>query len=393
MKKIVSVNSLRFIIVLFAALVVTRPGFSSASAVPTELQSADRVFVMMAERVELMRDVALDKWLRRAPIEDKEREAIVLKNARAEAAREGVLYVDALFRAQIEIAKNEQRRHQMRWAAHGLERGLPPVVNLQQLRKKLDEQSQVFIPALNDALPSFRDGALYPQLRGLLNTRLRSLPASERALLWEAVRQLRFAPRRNTPPVETGTFRAPDLVELSRLDSTLKLDIRYATANNFTGRKIYGQPRAFLQRPAAQAMLRAHRNLKKRGYGLIIFDGYRPWRVTKTFWDITPDERKQFVADPNRGSRHNRGCAVDVSLYDLKTGRALEMPTDYDDFSARAYPGYTGGSAVARARRDLLRRVMEREGFTVYPTEWWHFDYKDWKQYRILNLSFLELRA
>lgn len=392
MKKLLVVNSLRFIIVLFAALAFVQPGFSSPAPVPTELQSADRVFVLMAERVGLMRDVALDKWLRRVPIEDKAREAIVLKNARQEAEREGVLHVDALFRAQIEIAKSEQRRHQARWTARGLEPGLPSTVDLQQLRKQLDEQSQVFIPALNDALPSFRDGALYPRLRALLNMRLGSLPANERALLWGALRKVRFAPRRNTPPVETGIFRAPDLVELARLDRSLKLDIRYATTNNFTGRKIYGQPRAFLQRPAAQAMLRAHRNLKKRGYGLIIFDGYRPWQVTKKFWDITPDERKQFVADPNRGSRHNRGCAVDVSLYDLKTGRALEMPSDYDDFSARAYPGYGGSNAAARARRDLLRRVMEREGFTVYPTEWWHFDYKDWKQYRIQNVAFSRLQ-
>lgn len=393
MTKFLLQRDLRVVVVLLVFLANIQSGFAATSSVTSELQSADRVFVLMAQRVELMRDVALDKWLRRTPIEDRKREAVVLKNAQAEAAQEGILYVAPLFRAQIEIAKNEQRRHQARWDAKGLERDAPAIVNLEQLRKQLDAQSRVFIPALNDALPSLRDHALHPRLKKQLDARLQRLPATERALLWNGLSQLRFAPRRNTPPIETGTFRASDLVELGKLDRTLKLDIRYATTNNFAGRKVYDQPRAFLQRPAAQAMLRAHRNLKKHGYGLIIFDGYRPWRVTKKFWDITPDDRKQFVADPNRGSRHNRGCAVDVSLYDLKTGRALEMPSDYDDFSARAYPDYKGGNATTRARRDLLRRVMEREGFTVYPTEWWHFDYKDWKQYRILDLSFLELRA
>jgi D-alanyl-D-alanine dipeptidase len=392
MMKFLLQKNLKVLVSLLALLACVQSGFAAPSSVAGELQSADKVFILMAQRVDLMRDVALDKWLRRTPIEDRKREAVVLKNAQAEAAREGILHVAPLFRAQIEIAKNEQRRHQARWDAKGLERGVPAVVNLEQLRKRLDKQSRVFIPALNDALPSLRDRALHSRLKKQLDSRLIQLPAAERTLLWSGLLQLRFAPRRNNVPIESGKFRASDLVELAKLDRTLKLDIRYATTNNFAGRKIYEQPRAFLQRPAAQALLRAHRNLKKRGYGLIIFDGYRPWRVTKKFWDITPDDRKQFVADPNRGSRHNRGCAVDVSLYDLKTGRALLMPSDYDDFSARAYPGYNGGEAIARARRDLLRQVMEREGFTVYPTEWWHFDYKDWKHYLILDIPFSQLK-
>ncbi len=385
-------RELKIVVVLLTLLASIQSGFAAPSPVASELQSGDKVLVLMAQRVELMRDVALDKWLRRTPIEDRKREAVVLKNAQEEAAREGILHVAPLFRAQIEIAKNEQRRHQARWNAKGLDGNAPATVNLEQLRRQLDAQSRVFIPALNDALPSLRDRALHARLKKQLDLRLKRLPAGERELLWNGLLLLRFAPRRSVPPIEAGPFRATDLVELSKLDRTLKLDIRYATTNNFSGRKIYEQPRAFLQRPAAQAMLRAHRNLKKHGYGLIIFDGYRPWQVTKKFWDITPDDRKQFVADPNRGSRHNRGCAVDLSLYDLKTGRAVDMPSDHDDFSARAYPDYKGGNAIARARRDLLRRVMEREGFTIYPTEWWHFDYKDWKQYRILNIAFSKIK-
>jgi len=154
---------------------------------------------------------------------------------------------------------------------------------------------------------------------------------------------------------------------------------------------MYSQARAFLQRPAADAVVRANRALKEKGYGLLIHDAYRPWYVTKMFWDATPDDKKIFVANPAEGSRHNRGCAVDLTLYDLKTGRAVKMPSGYDEMSPRAYADYTGGTAEERERRAVLRSAMEKEGFTVYPQEWWHFDYKDWKQYPIMNLKFENL--
>ncbi len=193
------------------------------------------------------------------------------------------------------------------------------------------------------------------------------------------------------PPAEKGTFRRPELVELVKLDPTIKLDIRYASSNNFMGTPFYDEARAFLQRPAAEALVRVSKKLKPLGYGLIIHDGYRPWYVTKMFWDATPDDKKIFVADPKEGSRHNRGCAVDLSLYDLKTGQELEMPSGYDEMSPRAYPDYQGGTAEQRRLRDLLRRAMESEGFTVYEYEWWHFDYKDWAKYPILNLTFEQI--
>ena len=192
------------------------------------------------------------------------------------------------------------------------------------------------------------------------------------------------------PPRERGPFHDTDLVELRQIDPTLRLDIRYASTNNFLHRPVYTQPRAFLQRPAAEALIRVLRALKPRGYGLVIFDGYRPWSVTKLFWDsATAHEREiEFVANPRKGSRHNRGCAVDLTLVDLATRRQVEMPSGYDEFTERAYPGYTGGTPESRSRRDLLRAAMEAEGFTVYPAEWWHFDYKDWRQYRILDVPF-----
>jgi D-alanyl-D-alanine dipeptidase/kynurenine formamidase len=199
---------------------------------------------------------------------------------------------------------------------------------------------------------------------------------------------LRAADTPEGPPVEPGSFRAPDLVELTTLDPTIHLDVRYATANNLVGRPVYTQARAFLQRPAAEALVRVNQALRKQGYGLLVFDGYRPWAVTKTFWDLTPAGKKVFVADPRKGSKHNRGCAVDLSLYSLDTGKEVAMPSAYDEMSERAYPTYARGSKEARDRRDLLREAMEREGFFVYPYEWWHFDYKDWRAYPILDVPF-----
>jgi D-alanyl-D-alanine dipeptidase len=180
-------------------------------------------------------------------------------------------------------------------------------------------------------------------------------------------------------------------VEVALLDSSIHLDIRYATSNDFLGTPVYSQARAFLQRPAAEALLRVQRKLRALGYGLLIHDAYRPWYVTKIFWDATPPEGKIFVADPAQGSRHNRGCAVDLTLYDLPAGKPIEMPGAYDEMSPRSFPDYPGGTALQRWHRDLLRRAMESEGFTVYEAEWWHFDYEDWKEYPILNVPFEKL--
>jgi D-alanyl-D-alanine dipeptidase len=195
------------------------------------------------------------------------------------------------------------------------------------------------------------------------------------------------------PPKEKGTFRQPDLVELITLDPTLHLDIRYATSNNFLGRPVYTEARAFLQKPAAESLVRANQKLREQGYGLLIFDGYRPWSVTKIFWDVTPKDKKIFVADPKEGSKHNRGCAVDLSLYDLKTGKEVVMTGEYDEMSERSDINYTGGTDEQRKMRDLLRSAMESEGFVVYQPEWWHYDYKDWKEYPIQNIPFSEIKS
>ena len=193
------------------------------------------------------------------------------------------------------------------------------------------------------------------------------------------------------PPKEPGNLRKPDLVELTLLDPTIKLDIRYATSNNFMGRPMYTEARAFLQRPAAEALVRANQKLRAQGYGVLVFDGYRPWSVTKAFWDATPADKKIFVADPKKGSKHNRGCAVDLSLFDLKTGLEVSMPGAYDEMTDRSSINYSGGTEEQRRLRDLLRSAMESEGFVVFEPEWWHYDYKDWQEYPILNIKFSEI--
>jgi D-alanyl-D-alanine dipeptidase len=190
------------------------------------------------------------------------------------------------------------------------------------------------------------------------------------------------------PPKDPKATRAADLVELVKLDPTIRLDIRYAGPNNFLGKPVYPEARALLQRPAAEALVAAHKDLAAHGYGLLVHDGYRPWAITKLFWDMTSGLQREFVADPAQGSKHNRGCAVDLTMYDLAFGTAVEMPSGYDEMTPRAYPDYKGGPPEARGKRDLLRWAMERHGFTVEPNEWWHFNYKDWALYPILDISF-----
>jgi D-alanyl-D-alanine dipeptidase len=185
--------------------------------------------------------------------------------------------------------------------------------------------------------------------------------------------------------------READLIELIKLDPTIKLDIRYATNNNFVGRAVYPEARAFLQKPAAQALVRVNRALKHDGLGLVIFDGYRPWTITKLFWEVVSEDKRKYVADPDKGSKHNRGCAVDLSLYDLRTGDLVAMPSGFDEFTERASPDYAGGTAEQTANRDKLRRAMEAEEFTVNRNEWWHFDYKDWAKYGIYDIAFAEI--
>lgn len=191
-----------------------------------------------------------------------------------------------------------------------------------------------------------------------------------------------------SPPIERSDFFKSDLVELRSLDPSINYDIRYASTNNFMNSVFYNEAKAFMQRDAAKALVAANKIFNELGYGILIHDAYRPWYVTKMFWDATPLDKKIFVADPKNGSRHNRGCAIDLSLVDLKTNKVIEMVGGYDEFTERSFPNYYGGTSEQRYHRSLLREVMESQGFTVYDYEWWHFDYKDWKKYKIENIQF-----
>jgi D-alanyl-D-alanine dipeptidase len=191
-----------------------------------------------------------------------------------------------------------------------------------------------------------------------------------------------------SPPAEAPAARAADLVELTKLDPSIKLEIRYATTNNFAGAKFYDQARAFMQRPAAEAVVRAHNALRALGYGLLIHDAYRPWYVTRMFWDAMPDDKRWLVANPTQGSKHNRGAAVDLTLYDLATGKPVEMPSTYDESTGRAHADYPGGTSLQRWHRALLRNAMVHEGFVINSLEWWHFDFGSWRDYAIGNVTF-----
>ena len=202
------------------------------------------------------------------------------------------------------------------------------------------------------------------------------------------VAELRSEALAAQPPTEPPSARKADLVELVKLDPSIKLEIRYAGSNNFLGTPVYTEARAFMQRPAAAALVKVSQALHAQGFGLLVHDAYRPWYVTKIFWDATPADKKWLVANPAEGSKHNRGSAVDLTLYDMRTGQPVDMVSTYDESTTRAYADYPGGTSLQRWHRAVLRAAMEAQGFDALPSEWWHFDYKDWRQYPITNITF-----
>jgi len=172
------------------------------------------------------------------------------------------------------------------------------------------------------------------------------------------------------------------LVDLGAL--AIPLDIRYATANNFMKQQLYPVAKAYLRAPAAQALVEVQRELASRGIGIKVFDGYRPYRVTVAMWE--PIRNPDYVADPKKGSRHNRGAAVDLTLIDLRTGAELPMPTPYDDFTSRAAHAFSDLPADVVANRALLRDTMAKHGFEPLPSEWWHYDFRDWEAFEVMDV-------
>lgn len=181
------------------------------------------------------------------------------------------------------------------------------------------------------------------------------------------------------------------MVELKKLIPNLRYDLRYSTRQNFTGKQLYPQSiqESFLRTPAAKALQSVSEELSGQGLGIVVWDAYRPYRVTVKFWKLIHDER--YVANPSKGSGHNRGIAIDLTLYDLKSGTLLDMPTDFDDFSDKAHHGYKDLSSAQIKNRDLLKTTMEKHHFVSFETEWWHYSWPDPKKYSILDLSFREL--
>ncbi|EHO41510.1 D-alanyl-D-alanine dipeptidase [Caldithrix abyssi] len=182
--------------------------------------------------------------------------------------------------------------------------------------------------------------------------------------------------------------KTPEFVDIQKMNPSIILDIRYATSNNFLHRAVYDQARCFLVKEAALKLNEVQKELQTLGLGLKIFDAYRPLSVQKAMWQIMPDAR--YVANPAKGSRHNRGCAVDLTLVD-STGKELPMPTEYDDFTKRAHHNYMKLPASIRLNRWILKTVMEKHGFKPISSEWWHYDMVGWQKYPVMDLSFSQI--
>jgi zinc D-Ala-D-Ala dipeptidase len=182
---------------------------------------------------------------------------------------------------------------------------------------------------------------------------------------------------------------AKELIDLEEFIPDLVLDIRYATINNFTKEKIYNLAKAYARKPVAESLKKAQSELKLKGLGIKIFDAYRPYKATIKFYEVYHDTT--YVASPYRGSRHNRGCAIDMTLINLKTGEELKMPTGYDSFQKAAWPSTPVKDPVIKKNRDQIINTMQKYGFKVNSSEWWHFDFIGWKNYEVLDIDFEEL--
>ncbi len=180
-----------------------------------------------------------------------------------------------------------------------------------------------------------------------------------------------------------------ELLDIKKAVPSIKLDIRYATVNNFMKQVMYSDARAFARKPLVEQLKKIQKALNKLGYGLKIYDAYRPYAVTLSFYNKASD--KNFVANPKKGSKHNRGCAIDLTLIQLKSGKELAMPTAYDSFAPQAAANYSELSPEVLKNRDLLISTMQQYGFRVIANEWWHFDFIGWEKYSLMDIPFRAL--
>jgi D-alanyl-D-alanine dipeptidase len=204
---------------------------------------------------------------------------------------------------------------------------------------------------------------------------------------WRYVRIRQFFGERGLCAEEV--YPEAQLIELKKVIPDIILEIKYATLDNFTGKVLYPSAECFLLPEAALALKKVQEDLKKNGLNLKVYDGYRPLSVQKKMWEVVPDAN--YVADPAKGSMHNRGCAVDVTLVDME-GRDVEMPTEYDNFTKKAHRDYQDLPRPAIAHRRILREAMERHGFISSTTEWWHYSFKNSKEKPVLDIPFEALK-
>lgn len=188
-------------------------------------------------------------------------------------------------------------------------------------------------------------------------------------------------------PAQLGNGQQAQLVDLAQAVPELKFDLRYAQADNCFGQALTDDQRAFLDVDAAQALAQAQQYLKPYGYGILVWEAYRPWSVSKLAYDALPADKKSMLPAPEVGFSHNTGRSIDVSLYLLATGENASMISGFDEPSVRQYASFAGGTTLERYRRDLLRSAMQMAGFTASETEWWHFDYGDIKGFAHLNVK------
>lgn len=183
-----------------------------------------------------------------------------------------------------------------------------------------------------------------------------------------------------------------ELIELKSVVPNLQYDLKYATTDNFTGVQLYPTNTnvTFLRKEPAEALVKIATILGEMGLGIRVWDAYRPYHVTVKFWELIKDER--YVAHPAKGSGHNRGIAIDMTLYDLKSGVNIEMPTAFDDFSEKAHHGFESISAKQKQNRELLKTIMEKNSFIPFSTEWWHYYWPNGEQYDILDFSFKQIK-
>lgn len=201
---------------------------------------------------------------------------------------------------------------------------------------------------------------------------------------WQA---LKTAANAAVMPAQLGAGQQAQLVDLAQAVPGLKFDLRYAQADNCFGQVLTDDQRAFLDADAAQALAQAQQYLKPYGYGILVWEAYRPWSVSKLAYDALPTDKKSMLPAPEVGFSHNTGRSIDVSLYLLATGEDAGMISGFDEPSVRQYASFAGGTTLERYRRDLLRSAMQMAGFTASETEWWHFDYGDIKGFAHLNVK------